>query len=692
MKFLTLYLLTILIFFSYIQKGNAKIDDRYIDSTLVDISNHLAINCSDSLYYQKLELFNKNLAKYKIENGITKKYLLGRGYYANGIIEVNYEKAINVFDESLNYCSEYGYKRTGALISNDLANIIYNNGEYEKALKIFLSNVEIFKAVKDWGAYAWLLIDIGNVYFGEEFYNKAKDYYFQSKNIFQKYYDNEKLDGGLAVCYQNLGIANEKLNYRDSAYVYYMKSLESRKKAKQYGNYSVAYSYIANYFIKNNQLDSGEYYIKKAIESDLQNAPNSNLNSSYRTYISFLLDNGRYDEAKSVALKNYKLLLKDSNNVKLMFALNSLGRCYYSLNKLDSALYYFKSSADKAKIINNYSFYSNVLNNIIKVLKREGSFEQTPYYYEELLKVKEWLLNNTATKLQLEKEMEARKLEVHSFEIEKKRNRIINISLIIIIVLVLIILALVFRAEIKRKKQNNRLKEVLKELKETNEHLNKTYSIIAHDLKGPLGSVIGLIELMIDGDTDREDWPDYLEVVNKTLNQTNSLMHNLLDWSRIKGEKMSFNSIKLNVGELLESVVSLHIHSIESKSIRLIKEIDFKCYVYSDKNMFLTIIRSLLSNAIKFTPEGGSIIIHASCAGDKVLIKVKDNGVGMTDKQIQDALDINTFSTSVGTNDEKGSGFGLKLVIDMLKRNNSKLEIASKVGEGSEFSFYLEKA
>lgn len=669
----------------------AQIDDRFIDSNLAAISEHYKKLGNDSTYYNTLDDFNNNLTTYKNTNGVTEKYLLARGYYAKRIVDKDYEKAISIFNQSIETCNKNGFKRTGALISNDLANVYLNNGENKKALQIFLKNTETFKEVEDWGAYAWLLIDIGNIYNSDGYYERSREYYYKAKDVFEAHNEKNHLDGALAVCYQNLGISNEEAGNLDTAYYFYLKSLASRKRDKQYGNYSTAYRYLVNYFEEINQLDSSEYYIKKAIESDKKAGPNSHLINSYSMYIQFLQKNKRFDEAKNISLLSYKVAMNSSNDMNIYMAASNLAISYYYIGNLDSALYYSKISATKAKILNDNNGYLVQLGNIISILKKQGKLELTPEYYDELLLVKDKLHDNSATKLQLSNEMEKRDLDKQKFESENKRQELISLFLSIIMVLILIILAVITRSEIKRKKQNIYLKKTLAELQETTEHLNKTYSIVAHDLKGPLASVLGVMELLLDGSVDIEDWPEYLDTCYKALNQTHSLMINLLDWSRAKGDKLNFTPTEIAIPELVESSVTLHRHVISSKSISVETDFGNSTKVYGDKNMLLTVLRSLLSNAIKFTPEGGKIQISTVEEKEKVLLKIKDNGVGMTDKQINDALDINSYTTSIGTNDEKGSGLGLKLVIDMLERNNGKLEIISQVGKGSEFIAYLPK-
>ncbi len=666
-----------------------QVNGQFIDSNINYVSNYLSTSGNDSCYYNALDELNDNLQLYKKENGITEKYLFGRGYYAKGIVGRDYQKSLEIFSECIEDASSRGYERIEALLSNDLANIYLENGETKKALKVFNKNIEIFKEVKDWGAYEWLLIDIGNIYNGDGYFERAQEYYFKAIEDSKLHFKHQRQEGVLAVCYQNIGKAYENLNSLDSAYVYYQRSLQSRIKAKQYGNYSVAYRYLVFYFQKTHQLDSSEYYIKKAIESDLKSGPNSHLINSYSMYIDFLINHKRYEEAKNIALLSYKSSVKSSNDINILKSSSSLGVSYYYLNKFDSALYYLKISANKANSLNRNVDYSYQLQNIIKILQKTNKPELTPEYYEELLKVKDKLNDNNATKLQLSSEMKNRKLEKQAFEIGIKKQKIIMFSLIIIIVLVTIILLLIALTKHKINKQNTKLKEALKELKETSEHLNMTYSIIAHDLKGPLGNVIGVLEFLLDGSVDQEDWPEYLDISYKTLNQTNSLMLNLLDWSRAKGEKLSFIPTEVNIKEIVDSSADLHRHAISLKSIKLLIDIEDNISAYVDKNMLSTIMRSLLSNAIKFTPEGGSIKISASNKEDKVLIKIKDTGVGMSDKQIEDAIDINSYKTSLGTNDEKGSGLGLKLVLDMLNRNNGKLEIVSSPGKGSEFIIIL---
>ena len=252
-------------------------------------------------------------------------------------------------------------------------------------------------------------------------------------------------------------------------------------------------------------------------------------------------------------------------------------------------------------------------------------------------------------------------------------------------------MVIITRAELRRKKHNIFLKKALSELEETTDHLNKTYSIIAHDLKGPLGSTINILNLMMDGTVEQKNWPKYIKITHKTLDQTYSLMLNLLDWARVKDNKLNFDPKETDITEIIQSTVSLHRHAITNKSIELSLNSKNDIKVYADENMLMTLLRNLLNNAIKFTPTGGKIHISVEEQKENVAIKIIDTGVGMTQKQIDNVFNINVFESSMGTHNEKGSGLGLNLVVDMVAKNNGKLEIKSQPGNGAEFTVILKK-
>ena len=227
-----------------------------------------------------------------------------------------------------------------------------------------------------------------------------------------------------------------------------------------------------------------------------------------------------------------------------------------------------------------------------------------------------------------------------------------------------------------------------KELKELNNSKDKFFSIIAHDLKSPLSGLIGVShDLSKQVDNLTSDEIKYLaKAMNESAKNIFSLLENLLEWSRTVTGRKEVNKDNLNPRIIADALVSLFIEVSKKKNIQIHNEFDMKDYLYCDANMFTTILRNLISNSIKFTQDG-DIYIGLIKDGNVGKVYVKDTGVGMPDKIKSKLFRIDENVSELGTNKEKGTGIGLILCKEFVEKNDGKIWVESKLGEGSKFYF-----
>ena len=234
----------------------------------------------------------------------------------------------------------------------------------------------------------------------------------------------------------------------------------------------------------------------------------------------------------------------------------------------------------------------------------------------------------------------------------------------------------------------SRQKEVEEQLQELLATKDKLFSIISHDLRGPIGSFMQIIELLT---SDIQVTPD---IQNNLLNDlkdmsksTFYLLENLLNWSRSQRSDIVYNPRPIIINELINENISLLSAAAGQKSIHIQFECKAKYAAYADYDMINLVVRNLLSNAIKFTRTGGLIIIHISEKGDFIETDIIDNGIGMP-QEIADKIFVNNqFHTTYGTNNEKGSGLGLVLCKDFVARNGGTIRVESTLDKGSKFTF-----
>jgi len=222
---------------------------------------------------------------------------------------------------------------------------------------------------------------------------------------------------------------------------------------------------------------------------------------------------------------------------------------------------------------------------------------------------------------------------------------------------------------------------------------NKFFRIIAHDLRNPISTLAGSTSLILN-DFDifnKEQTKNFIGELNKLSQTTYNLLENLLDWATTQTGEMKFNPKQIDVLSLLRENIELIKRRIDDKEIKLTIDVPENTLALADENMVKTIIRNLLSNAVKFTPEGGKIAISSYSDKDFVYCEVTDNGIGISNDDLQKLFKIDQHYTRLGLSNEKGSGLGLILCKEFVEKNGGNIEVISKLDKGTTIKFSLQK-
>jgi len=230
-----------------------------------------------------------------------------------------------------------------------------------------------------------------------------------------------------------------------------------------------------------------------------------------------------------------------------------------------------------------------------------------------------------------------------------------------------------------------------KELKELNATKDKFFSIIAHDLKNPFNTLMGFSELMINNldAYDRQQITEFVNIIHLTSKNAYSLLENLLEWSRSQTGRIQLRPENINLYNLVVENISLLTGIANNKDIKMVNEVKRDTIALADRNMINTVIRNLLSNALKYTSKGGTVKISSELKDDRAVIRIADTGVGIQEENLEKLFRIDINFSTRGTEDEAGTGLGLILCKEFIQRNKGEIEVASTFGIGSEFSFSL---
>jgi len=247
---------------------------------------------------------------------------------------------------------------------------------------------------------------------------------------------------------------------------------------------------------------------------------------------------------------------------------------------------------------------------------------------------------------------------------------------------------------IRKKMDEDELKRYSKELKELNASKDRFFSIIAHDLRSPFHGLLGLTNILnYDiNNLSPQEIKNYLKEVHISTSNLYSLIENLLDWGRIQTGKLPFDPKAVNAYLVVDEVIEILGNTTKLKSITIKNELTKRTIVYADEDLLRSLFQNLLSNAIKFTESGGTVRIYSEKTNvDKLLFNIADNGVGISEEKISTLFKIDQNISSLGTNKEVGTGLGLLLCKEIVEKHNCKIDVKSKVGEGSCFSFTMNR-
>lgn len=235
------------------------------------------------------------------------------------------------------------------------------------------------------------------------------------------------------------------------------------------------------------------------------------------------------------------------------------------------------------------------------------------------------------------------------------------------------------------------LKKSERYLQDVNATKDKFFSIIAHDLKSPLNTIVGFLQLLNDHVEafSIEELKHFAGSMNKSVKNLLGLLDNLLQWSRSQTGTIEYNPTDVHLKALISENLSLLNGHAQSKGITLENYVPDHLYIKADMNMLQVVFRNLLSNAVKFTRTGGQVFVETEATPHTINIAVKDNGVGMSAEKLSKLFHIDSRQISNGTAQEKGNGLGLLLCKEFVEKNKGKITVESYPGKGTAFIISL---
>lgn len=576
------------------------------------------------------------------------------------------------------------YKRQAEAL-NKMGVVYRNLNNYDKAFDVYNRALRISEQIGDSIQTAFSLNNIGGIYRLQGNYNEALTYIFNALKIFERH---NYLDG-MSFCAINIGLIYRRQNLPEKALEYLTKTLEIREQIKDYSGKALAINLIAEvYFEIGRTEEAYKYYLK--VEKEYEKLDDQKgLAAAWIGLAQVFLRKNELQNSLAYALKANTLSKKVSYIEGIAYSYNRLARIYNLLGQNEKALSSLREAYKISEASNEIQIKLETYKAHSELYKQLGDFKSALQFNKRYYSMRDSILSHESVSLisQMEKDFRKERDEkIKSLSAEKELSEKVRNFVIMLFVLCLLLALLIY----------NRYRISLrygKKLSELNAMKDKLFSIIAHDLKNPLHSIFGLTDHLISDfkSTDDETKISLLSKIDSSGKQILKLLENLLTWSRSQSGSIDFSPSHHFLKKIVDEALSVLEETAAKKQITISNNINPQVSVYCDSEMIKTVIRNLVSNAIKFTNPEGLVSIDIEELGKSWKIIVKDNGVGMSEEKVKSLFKIDKVSSTYGTQREVGTGLGLILCKDFIDMHKGRIEVESKPEIGTTISVTLSK-
>lgn len=620
--------------------------------------SHRALDEAEQVYLQANQYY---LSVPEMARQASKAYYeIGRLYKLMG----RYGDALISFENCFSLAKELEDSWLQANLMRRTANILKHMGELENALEFARSSIKLSRTHGFISILAGAHTEAGFILNKLELYPQA----ITDLKLAISVSDSADYEV-LANAYDGLGNVYIDLGLLDSALFYYQESMQFRSRLDDpeslhwnYLNIGLVYQIMEDY------LKANEYYQLSLNYAREQHNEVMEGNSFLRL--------GRMKEDMGSNIDGLDYLLKAEK------LLNSNGASSLELLSLKSLQLLYEKEGDY-KTSMEYMHRLTKLERKIRSNESENRVEDMRVMYRTRLVEDEVRLLEQES---LIKDLEAAQL---------RRGMIVTVMLIAFLLATVgyFIFLWVQKSKATRiiRERNSKLDEMNAELLALNKTKDRLFSIIGHDLKNPINTIMGFVDLLNlrDGEITPETRDEFQGHISESIRNVSKLLDNLLEWSRALGKTISFKQQELDLNELIRENVDLARATAENKSINLESQTSGPLLVMADSNMVSTVLRNLISNAIKFTSESGTIQIRTKAATKRVEVSVEDSGIGMSEEELGKLFGVDTSVSRKGTSGESGTGLGLLICKEFVEKHSGAIHVTSESGKGSTFSFDL---
>lgn len=612
-------------------------------------------------------------------------------------------EAYDYYFKALTLYKEIDYKYGIATATGNIGLTYADMRKDSLAIKYYEDALAIDKSINNLKGVIRHQLNLGVIYSEKGNYKKSLNYYFESLKYTNQATD--KINEGIVL--GNIGNIYNKLKKYDKAIEYYFKAIEINKINKY--DVSLVYNYynLAGIYSDLDSIDKSQYYYEQILGLQDKIGDQSMIISVKSSLANILAEKKQHIEAIKLYKDNEGEIQKvESKSEKSLYYLG-YGSVYLSKviqdsiknknnigKEIDFAIKYFELARKFMDTTNFNPINAQIFESLYKSYVLKKNYFKAFEYLSTFKVFKDSIFskdNRTALvefESKLELELKRKQLKIKELEIEKaKANQLFTVIALGLAVALLLTFIYLFSANLKKTKL---LQEQNIKINDVNQTKDKLFAIIAHDLINPVSNFKNVTQVLHDSfkELDEADQLEYLSLMKQSSEGLLDMLKNLLEWSRIQRGQIQVNKEYFPIINLVNQNLSLFKVSAMNKNINIQSEVtNEKLKVNADYNLFSTTVRNLISNAIKFTPEGGDIIISSDLIEKNNLkyveLKIKDSGVGISKLNIEKLFKLANIKSTPGTQNEKGTGLGLLLCKDFMDMQNGEIRIESEMGQGT---------
>lgn len=540
------------------------------------------------------------------------------------------------------------------------AGTMYGDGRMHEAIVYFMESAVLYGKQDKHRAESLCYFQIALIQHKAENFPEAQEFYRKALT------GSDSIDHRTKInCYNGLALIKREAGELDVAQKDFRSAYDIALKENDIAWIAILTGNIGSIHLRKENYDSALFYYKKNLALVRKTTEFENEIETYTNLAKVYLGKGdvkftfAYLDSAVAFIKNRKISFNDFFNP--MDEINRLYALAYAHNgdykkAFDYYAKFHEVNEEKQDRVNGRS---------LKQLQLSYSYEQKQHELELLQKMNQ---ANVAT---------------------IRQQQYLEYAAVFIIGLLSVLAFVTYQTSRQRKKLNKDLERTNSELERLNKLKNKLFSVISHDLRTPLGNLASILNLYQSGDLNAADVATVAAKLGQQVTASGYVLENLLEWAKSELREVKNNPENVTLQLKVNKVMHQFDSDLKAKKITAVNDVPENLDVWVDRNQIQIVLRNLLTNAIKFTEEHGTIRVSATQQGSSVQVTVADSGVGMTEDQVSRLFQSDQLVTTLGTNKEKGSGIGLLITKELITNNGGSIEVESAKEKGTTFTITL---